>query len=72
MTVTAKGSVMAAFPGANNMVGKVEQVRTVNDTEQLGGGSGAALGPYPHEDNPSKGGSWPGPVNQPEQNLGNV
>lgn len=64
---------MAAFPGANNMVGKVEAVRTAHDTESIGGGGGSAISPYPHEDNGTVGGSFPGPVGQPEPHqAGNV
>jgi hypothetical protein len=63
--------VTAATAGANNMAGLVQQVPSDGSSETEGG-SGAALGPYPHEQNGTPGGSWPGPVTQPPQNLGNV
>jgi hypothetical protein len=72
MTITAKDSVMAAYPGANNMVGVVEPVENpgsseISPVEQ--GSAGAAMAPYPHDENGA--GGFTGPVGQPEQNLGN-
>lgn len=75
MAVTARGSVMGAYPGANNMVGVVEKIVNPGSSEIFPGESdsaGAAMSPYPHELNGTPGGSFPGPVTQPEQNLGNV
>jgi hypothetical protein len=69
MSVTAAGSIMAAYPGANNMVGKVEQVNTNAAQETVGGGAVTAMGEYPHDENGSEG-AFAGPVNQAEQKTG--
>lgn len=73
--INPRGSVMAAFPGANNMVGLVQEVENPGSSEiplADTASAGAAMAPYPHEQNGTVGGSFPGPVSQPDQNLGNV
>jgi hypothetical protein len=63
MSMTSGGSIGAAFPGANNVVGQVSAVQNRGASEGFGGTVATSTEDYPHEKNGAKG-SFTGPVNQ--------
>jgi hypothetical protein len=69
MSMTSGGSIGAAFPGANNVVGQVSAVLNRGASEGLGGTVAVATEDYPHHKNGSNE-AYTGPINQPTQLMG--